>query len=122
MRYIYILIALGISYGVSSQTPRYITLGQSAIPKEDACLLIRQNAKVLQKIREHIAAYEEVTMLKLVGFNNGDEKIDSVLTLLRPMKHLKTLVFEDCDLSVLETSLSGFTELEAVSLFHTPFF
>lgn len=122
MRYIYILIALGISYGVSSQTPRYITLGQSAIPKEDACLLIRQNAKVLQKIREHMDAYQELTMLKLVGFNEGDERIDSVLALLKPMKHLKTLVFEDCDLSVLETPLSEFAELETVSLLHTPFF
>jgi hypothetical protein len=122
MRYIYILIALGISYGVSSQTPRYITLGQSAIPKENACLVIRQNAKVLQKMREQIAAYQELTMLKLVGFNEGDEKVDSALALLKPMKHLKTLIFEDCDLSVLETPLTDFTELEAVSLFHTPFF
>lgn len=122
MRYIYILIALGISYGVSSQTPRYITLGQTAVPKENAYLLIRQNAKVLKKLREHIAAYSNVTALKLVGFDEGDNLPDSVLALVKPLKGLKTLIFEDCDLTLLETPLSAFAELEDVSLVHTVFF
>lgn len=122
MRYIYILIALGIHYGVSSQTPRYVNLGQTALPKEHAGLLIRQNAKVLKKIREHIHLYKDVTALKLVGFDEGDNLTDSVLALVKPMQGLKTLSFEDCDLSFLETPLSAFPELEDVSLLHTVFF
>lgn len=122
MRYIYILIALGISYGVSSQTPRYVQLGQTAVPKENACLLIRQNARVLKKIREHIDLYKDVTALKLSGFDEGDNLTDSVLALVKPMKGLKSLTFEDCDLSLLETPMSAFRELENVSLLHTVFF
>lgn len=122
MRYIYILITLGMSYAVSAQTPRYVHLGQTAIPNGNACLLIRQNAKVLKKIREHIGLYKELTALKLVGFDEGDNLADSVLALVKPMKSLKTLTFEDCDLSLLETPLSAFPQLEHVSLLQTVFF
>jgi hypothetical protein len=63
MRYIYILFILGISDSVSSQTYHCVTLGQRVIPKEQTCLVIRQQAEVLQKIRDHIATYKELTAL-----------------------------------------------------------
>ncbi|MCZ8285808.1 MAG: hypothetical protein O9353_10180, partial [Bacteroidia bacterium] len=122
MRYIYILFILGINDTVSAQTYHCVTLGQSVIPKEQTCLVIRQQAKVLQKIRDHIATYKELTALKLIGFDEGDNIPDSVLELVKPMKGLKTLIFEDCDVSLLETSPSAFFELEDISLLNTVFF
>jgi hypothetical protein len=123
MRYIYILITLGINYSALSQTLQFFNLGQTTIPKENGCLVIKNNSKALKKTAELIERYKDVKNLKLVGFNGENSDLDSLVSLVKPLKGLNSLFFEDCDLSFLETSFANFKELESVSfLKQTVFF
>jgi len=116
MRYIFLFILFGINYTVFSQSISFFYLGQRAPSDKNACLVIKNKSKPLTRIDQYIPSYQNITRLKLIGFNSENYHVDSVLKKIKQLINVKDLIFENCDLTELETSFSNFKNLEKISI------
>lgn len=112
MRYIYILILLGINYSVFSQAKLQINFGQKNPNTKDVCLVIKNKTKALKNIKGYVPLYKSVSSLKFVNFN--EHNIDSVLYHLSQLTSVKEIIFENCNLDELETSFENYKLLDKI--------
>ncbi len=116
MRYIKLFILLSISSCVFAQTLQFYNLGQPISANKNACLVIKNNSKVLTRLPLLIKEYKVVTIIKIIGFNSNNFSLDSLVRSIEPLNKLTHIIFEKCDLSSSETSFENFKELDKVSI------
>lgn len=115
MRYIFILALLSLNTIAFAQTLQFFNLGQTPPASKHSCLVIKSNSKALKKLPVLLATYQSVTAVKLVGFRQT-ENLDTVLQQLKQLGQVKELIFENCDLSGVETSFAPYNQLEKLSI------
>jgi hypothetical protein len=127
MRYIVYCTILFLSHIAFSQTYRFYNLGQVIASDNNACLVIKNKSKYLKQ-PVLIDNYKSISTVKFVGFIDQNLYLDSIIRLLKPLNKINTVIFENCDLSYLETSFSQFKSLEMImitkecSMFENTFF
>ena len=116
MRYIVIFLLLSINYTILGQIQQFFNLGQPVPTSKNACLVIKNKSKALQKLPTYLTTYQSVTTIKIVGFNDQNYSLDSLIHGIKSLQHLNHIVFENCDLSSIETSFIDFKGLEKISI------
>ena len=116
MRYIVIFLLLSINYTILGQIQQFFNLGQPVPTSKNACLVIKNKSKALQKLPAYLTTYQSVTTIKIVGFNDQNYSLDSLIHGIKSLQHLNHIIFENCDLSSIETSFIDFKGLEKISI------
>jgi hypothetical protein len=78
--------------------------------------VIKNNSKALKKMPDNLRPADSIVGLKLIGFNDQNYTIDSLLKGISSLRHVRYIIFENCDLSALETSFVNFRQLEKISI------
>jgi hypothetical protein len=120
MRYLIVLLVAGCSL-MNAQTYRYISPGQKAADPENTCLVLKNDLRLLLFARNS-ERYKDVGALKLVGFNSARHSIDSLLKEDNCFAKVKCIIFENCDLSLLQQSLQSFPLLEQLQILNCRYY
>ncbi|MBS1635609.1 MAG: hypothetical protein JST26_06760 [Bacteroidetes bacterium] len=110
------LLSLAFSMSLSAQLQHFCSPGEAIQNQEETGLLIKDTPRNLRKLSENAGLYSHIKVVKFSGFNDTNTNLDSALRMLQPNKHIQCLIFEKCDLTGLETSLSGFTALDDIRM------
>lgn len=116
MRYFKLIILLSISKFTFAQNLHYFNLGQVIPAVTNNCLIIKGNSKALKKIPANLNSPESITAIKLIGFNEHNYSLDSLMKNLKSLTNLNYIIFENSDLSSLDASFSNFKNLEKIAI------
>jgi hypothetical protein len=116
MRYFKLIILLSISKFTFAQNLHYFNLGQVIPSVKNNCLIIKGNSKALKKIPVNLNSPESITAIKLIGFNEHNYSLDSLMKNLKSLTNLNYIIFENSDLSSLDASFSNFKNLEKIAI------
>jgi hypothetical protein len=116
MRYFQLIILLSMSVCTYAQTLQYVNLGQIIPSNKNSGLVIKSNSKALKKLPVNINSPESITAIKLIGFNEQNYSLDSLMRELKSLINVNYIIFENCDLSSMDASLAHFKNLEKIAI------
>jgi len=104
---------LTLAVSLNAQTLRYYKPGIKPTDFSNACLLLKKGDPNLAKLKPG-EYYAQFNAVKLSGFDNVTFDSDSALKIVTDLCNPATLIFEKTDLSLLDKSLAGLTNLRFI--------